>query len=383
MSEQGELTIMAEEVLDEDLTLLLARGEGVPRLGIYNTNTDKKKYTYLSWVEGAERSLKIKIGKAGSKEYPMENIREAILRLLERVERDFTVKMLTWHGVQVLGDLLHMPKAARSEADCNLIADNKRDTLWFAYTPKDDDWRVRPCFIPSAAETSILSTHMVEGEPWPGLPLAPSGLPLSMRNAAVAKELFLAAPERWSECLLPLSKALLLGFSDWSSGGEHRFGDALWKYLPSKEFRSEEVLSALASAGKPFLSKMVAYLRLWPVVEKTGIEHVVDSQKTAEEQGFKKRERFEMIAPHLGDKRFKVTRYQDDANATAFGIIPENRLPGEQDRFLRVENRDWEACLDACSLGGQQDPQFTCNSLIWGVETKIWYNTIRPCLKGQ
>ena len=380
---EGELTTMAEEVLDDDLTLLLAKGEGVPRLGIYNTNTNKKKYAHLSWAEGADRSLKIKIGRTGSKEYPMEAVRGAILRLIGRVEEDLTLKMMMWRGVQVLGDLLHMPKSCRTEADCNLIAEGKRDTLWFAYTPKDDDWRVRPCFIPTDEERTVLSAHIEDGKPWPGLPVVAGQLPHTMRNVATVKELFLAVPQRWSEFLLPLSKALTLGFSDWSQAGEHNFGDSLWKHLPSKDFRSEETLGTLAAAGRPFMRQMTAYLRLWPVVEKTGFEISPDSAKASEERGLKKRERFETVAPHLGDKRFKVTRYQDDAGMTVFGIVPATRLPGEQDRLVSVENDDWEACLDACSLGGQQDPQFTCNSLIWGVETKTWYNAIRPCLTGQ
>ena len=38
-----EFVVMAEDFVDDGLTLLLARGGGVPRLGIYNTMLDKKK----------------------------------------------------------------------------------------------------------------------------------------------------------------------------------------------------------------------------------------------------------------------------------------------------------------------------------------------------
>ena len=37
-----EFVVMAEDFVDDGLTLLLARGGGVPRLGIYNTMLDKK-----------------------------------------------------------------------------------------------------------------------------------------------------------------------------------------------------------------------------------------------------------------------------------------------------------------------------------------------------
>lgn len=384
MGEQGELVPMAQVIIDENLTLLLAKSEGVPRFGIFNTKMNKKKYTYLSWVEGAERSLKIKVGRNETKEYPMESIHEAVSVLIERAEKELTVKMLVWHGVQVLGDLLHMPKLVKNAADCELIAENKRDTLWFAYVPIDDDWRVRPCFVPTEAERPVLASHIVEGKPWPGLPMTYGAhFPPSMRNHAAAQELFRLTPERWSEVLIVLSKALLLGFNDWTPDGEYTFGKALWAHLPSRDFRSEETLKALASAGRPFIERMTAYLRLWPVIEKTDEQYVVEAPKTAEERGFKKRERFEVVAPHLGDKRFTVTRCEDDGGEVAFCIVPASRLPGEQDRFFTVELGDWEASVDACSLGGQHDPQFTCNSLIWGLETRHWLNSIRPCLSGR
>lgn len=374
---------MAEEILDEDLTLLLAKGEGVPRLGIFNTNANKKKYAHLSWAEGGKRSLKIKIGRAGSKEYPMEVMREAVTRLIERAGEDAALKMLSWRGVQVLGDLLHMPKSARTEPDCNLITESKRDTLWFAYTPKEGEWRVRPCFILTDEENGALSAHIADGTPWRGVLIPRGQLPVTMRNNGAVKELFLASSARWSEFLLTLSKALLLGFSDGSPDGGHVFGDALWKHLPSKDFRSEEILGALAFAGKPFIRQMTAFLRLWPVVEKTSLALSVDSAKDAEDRGLKKRERFETTSPNQGDKRFKVTRYQDDEGATVLGIVPETRLPGEHDRLISVKNDDWEACLDACSLGGQKEPQYTCNSLIWGIETRAWCDSIRPFFPGK
>lgn len=380
---ENDLTTMAEDVLDEDLTLLLAKGEGVPRLGIFNTRANKKKYSHLSWAEGGKRSLKIKIGRTGDKEYSMEVVREAVQRLVERAADDPALKMLSWRCVQILGDLMHMPKSARTEPDCYLVAESKRDTLWFAYIPKDEECRVRPCFILTDEESKVFSPHLTEGKPWPGLVLPSGHLPATMRNNGAAKELFLACPERWSEFLLILSKALLLGFSDWSPDGGHAFGDALWKHLPAKDFRSEEVLGVLAHAGKSFIRQLTAFLRLWPVVEKNNLESSVDSAKDAEERGLKKRERFETTSPNLGDKRFKVTRYQDDDGNTVLGIVPETRLPGEFDRMISVKNDDWEACVEACSLGGQKEPQFTCNSLIWGLETRAWYESICPFFPGR
>jgi hypothetical protein len=375
----ADLSVIAEEVMDDDLTLLLVRSDSLPRLGIYNTNTNKKKYVHLSWAEGAERSLKIKVGKS-VKEYSMDSIIESVTSLIAKGEEVLSLKSLEWRGVQLLGDILHLTKAARSETDLSLIAENKRETLWYAYTPKRGKWYMRPCFIPTEAETAILEKNLQNGGPWPGLPLMEGDLPFTMRNVSVAKEIFNATPERWSEFLLPVSKGLLFGFSDWSLGGEHTFGEAFWKYLPGNSYRSEDSVNSMISAGRPFVAKLTAYLRLWPVLARAKIEMVPDSSKVAESREMKKRERFEMVAANLGDRRFKVTRFVSDGGNVSFGIIPETRLPGEDDKILTLSGDDWEACLEACSLGGDKDPQYTCNSVIGGMDVKDWYARIRLCV---
>lgn len=382
MAMTGELQDIAEEVVDEDLSLLLVKGNGVPRLGIFNTRANKKKFVHLSWVECAGRSLKIKAGKVGTKEYPMENIRESILRLFGKAEKPLSLNSLVWRGVQLLGDLMHVPKGVRNETDTKLIPEKKRDALWFAYTPRDEAWKVLPCFLPTEEELPILDSHLVDGPPWRGFPVQPGELPFSMRNEGIAKELFNANSRRWTEPLLPISKGLLLGFSDWSMNGEHTFGDALWSRLPTPDFRSEESLVGLAASGRLFISRLTAYMRLWPVFERARLEWVVDSTKVSEERNFKKRERFEMVSPRLNDKRFKVTRFVDEESRTAFGIVPETRLPGEMDRFITLDMADWEACMEACALGGEKDPQYTCTSVIWGFETKAWYEDLRHCVLG-
>jgi hypothetical protein len=178
-----------------------------------------------------------------------------------------------------------------------------------------------------------------------------------------------------------MSKAMLLGFSDWSSGGEHLFGDSLWKHLPKPNYRGEETISAIASAGKIFMNKLIAYLRLWPILEKVTSEQVHDATKSLDERGMKKRERFEMVSPSLDDKQFRVTRLVDEASgAVAFGIVPATRLPGEQDRVITMTGEDWETFLEACSLGGERDPQYTCNSVLAAIETKAWYARLVECV---
>jgi len=378
----GEFAILAEYEVDDDLTLLLARGEGMPRLGIYNLESEKKKYVPLSWVENPSRTLKIKVGRS-TKEYQMPALMEGVASLLASGSEALSLNSLAWRGVQLLGDLVHIPKTARSDADLRLIAENKRDTLWYAYTPKRGKWRVRPCFATTEAERGIMSSSLEEGAPWPtpALSIENGALPFTMRNVSMIKEISLANPARWSEFMLPVSKAMLLGFSDWSKSGEHLFGDALWKYLPNQNYRSEEAVSAIASAGKAFLNKIIAYLRLWPMLEKVQSEQVNDATKTLDERGMKKRERFEMVAPNLDDKQFRVTRLVDETtSAVAFGIAPATRLPGEQDRIITFMGEDWETCLEACSLGGEADPQYTCNSILAAIETKGWYTRLVECV---
>jgi hypothetical protein len=378
----SEFTVFAEYEVDDDLSLLLARGEGVPRLGIYNLNNEKKKYVPLSWIEAPSRTLKIKVGRT-TKEYRMNVIMEGVASLIAGSSEALSVNQLAWRGVQLLGDLIHIPKSARSDADLNIIAENKRDTLWYAYTPKRGKWRVLPCFAATEAERNVFASSLEEGKPWPvpALSVENGALPFTMRNASLVRAISLANPARWREFMLPVAKAMLLGFSDWSGGGEHLFGDTLWKYLPTPNYRADETVAAVTSVGKAFMSKIIAYLRLWPMLERVTSELVPDSAKTLAERGMKKRERFEMVAANLDDKQFRVTRLVDEASsAVAFGITPSTRLPGEQDRVISFTGEDWETCLEACALGGEHDPQYTCVSLLAAIETKNWYARIAECL---
>jgi hypothetical protein len=379
---QSEFTAIAEEEIDDDLTLLIARSEGIPRLGIFNTYSEKKKYVALSWIESGGKSLKIKVGRQ-TKEYGMDVIGEGVRSLIDKASEAIALNQLAWRGVHLLGDLIHVPKTARSEADLSIIAENKRDTLWFVYTPKKGKWRVRPCFMATGEEKKLVDASLTEAKPWPAILIENGELPSTMRNLPLAKELSHINPQRWSEFLLPVSKALLLGFSDWSSGGEHNFSEALWAHLPTQSYRSDETIETLAAAGKNFLSKITAYLRLWPVLENVKIERVPDVSKLGESRGLKKRERFEIVSASQGDKRFRVTRYIDEAGAVAFGIVPDTRLPGEGDRMITFTDDDWNASVEACSFGGEKDPQFTCISVLSGVEVIDWYARIQACLSGQ
>jgi hypothetical protein len=129
------------------------------------------------------------------------------------------------------------------------------------------------------------------------------------------------------------------------------------------------------------MKRIIAYLRLWPILELVKSEQSHDAVKELGERGMKKRERFEMTAPNLDDKQFRVTRLVDETtSAVAFGIVPATRLPGEQDRILTLTGDVWETCLDACSLGGERDPQYACNSVVSAVETRNWYKRIVECL---
>jgi hypothetical protein len=230
-----------------------------------------------------------------------------------------------------------------------------------------------------------MSSALEEGRPWPvpALSIENGALPPTMRNHPAAKEISMANPARWNEFMLPLAKAMLLGFSDWSSGGEHLFSAALWKHLPQKDYRSEETISDIALAGKFLMNKLIAYIRLWPILEEVQLEKNHDATKELEARGMKKRERFEMVNPSLDDKQFRVTRLvNEETSAVSFGIVPATRLPGEEDRIISMTGENWAKCLAACSLGGERDPQYTCLSVVAAAETKAWYERLLECMTG-
>jgi hypothetical protein len=383
LSTEAEFTIVAEEIIDDDLTLLLARGGGAPRLGIFNTYNNKKKYVPLSWVEGAGRSLKIKVGR-NTKEYSMDMVIEGVGELIKNGADAMSLNALAWRGVQLFGDLINMPKTARSDVDLNLIQESKRDTLWYVYTPKRGKWRIRPCFVTTEEERAVLEKYAEGDKPWPGISIESGELPPTLRNMPFVKEIVLANPKRWTEFMLPLAKCMLLGFSDWSPAGEYVFCSALWKYLPMQTYRSEESIAAISSAAGLFMNKLIAYLRLWPLLDETRSEFVPDAAKAVTERGWKKRERFEVVAANLGDRRFSVTRLVDEEESVvAFAIVPETRLPGEDDSLVSMSESSWEIGLEACSLGGEKDTQYTYNSIKGAIEARDWYIRIRDCMTGQ
>lgn len=370
-----DFVVMAEDLVDDGLTLLLARGGGVPRLGIYNTMLDKKKYIHMSWAETGDRSLHVKSGRVSSRDYPMDLIHASINRLIAKAEQNLTVKALVWKGVQILGDLIHMPKAVRSEGECMLIPDPKKETLWLAYTPFAQPWRIRPCFFETAAEKKILDPYQQEGSPWTGIPLADSLLPATMRSNKIGKELQNTSPTRWSELLFPVARAAVLGFSEWAPESGHPFGDALWNFPPQENARSPENLIELQQKGRFLLSRLIAYLRLYPILGEFNFEQTPDSIKHSEQMLLKKRDRYEM---NVNGRLFTVTRYHDEKGATSFGLIPKSRLPGETDRFYSMNDTAWNNCLEVCSLGGQKDPHYTVSSIIRAIETKNWLNRLLP-----
>lgn len=372
--------MIAEEEIDDDLTLLMARSTGVPRLGIFNTYSEKKKYVPMSWIEGAERTLKIKVGK-NTKEYDMKVITDGVGSLIKRASDQMSLNSLAWRGIQLLGDMVQVPKTARSDADLNLIAENKKDTLWFVYTPKKGKWRVLPCFAPSEAERPVLEKYCEGDRPWsvPAITIENGSLATTLRNAPFVKELIAANHARWTDFLMPVAKGMLLGFSDWAEKPDRAFGNALWQYLPKQDYRSDATLNALLPTATDLLSKLTAYIRLWPLLNDAKIEMVSDASKTSEERGWKKKERFEM---GVRDRNFKVTRVVDEGKIAGFAVIPDTRLPGEQDRLVSMAEESWDVSLTACALGAEKDPQYTCASVLSAIETREWYTRIGSCING-
>lgn len=369
-------------MIDDDLTLLLARSNGVPRLGIFNTYSEKKKFVPISWVEGAERTLKIKVGK-NTKEYDMKMITEGVGELIKSASEAMSLNSLAWRGVHLLGDMLHIPKTAKSDADLNLIAENKKDTLWYVYTPKKGNWRVRPCFMETESEAAIIAKYADGDRPWttPAITIENGSMPTTLRNMPFTKELIAANHSRWSEFLLPIAKGMLLGFSDWSTNSDRALGNAMWKYLPQQNYRSDEAYGAIAKAGPVFIAKLISFVRLWPMLAEAKIESVGDATKAADERSLKKRERFEIT--NSADRNFKITRLVDEGKIAGFAVVPDTRLPGEQDRLVTMSEDAWDRSLDACCLGGEKDPQYTSESILSAVETRDWCDRIAACLVGR
>ena len=371
---------LAEVTVDEALALQLVRGKGLPRLAILNQSTGKKKHTSLAWAEGQERNLKIKTGRTSTREYPLEEIRAAVARLVDQAGKDLALKSLLWRAVQVFGDLIHRPRSVFNEAECLAVPESKRDTLWLSYAPSPrDPHRVRPCFAETPQETALLDGHRKEGKPWRGIDLL-GPPPATLRNLPFVKELIHAEPHRWGSPLVTAAQAILLGFRDWSPDGEQLLGEALWALLPNPESRSEETLTNLLGKGREFWARMTAYLRLVPLLEQVEQREGDDAPGTAEAEGFKRRDRFSLMSRPDQSRMFVVQRYLDGSGGMAFTLVPETRLPGEKDRLLLLQEELWERILAACALGGEPDGQYAATSLVQALEMARWLALVDPLL---
>lgn len=375
-SNSSAFTVLAEDVVDEGLTLLLARGTGVPRLGICNTALDKKKYIHLSWVESESRTLRVKTGRVSGKDYPVELIHESVHRLIEKVRGNLNMRALVWNGVKLLGDLLHMPKIARNETECMLVPDPKKNTLWYSYRMSPESWHVRPCFVETIEERVILDRNCTVNDPWRSIPIGCRTLPYTLRSEKFVKELFNSNQQRWNALLFPVAKALVLGFSEWGPDGDHPLGDALWSLPQGENARSEDSLLELQKKGEHILPRLVVYLRLYPLLSYINHYLCDDVSNQAEKNNFKKKERFDVS---LKGRSFRVTRFTDEElTMNAFGFVPSQRLPGEKDQIIEIDNNSWEQAVEACSFGGQMDSYYTAFSLMQGIEVKKWLDKTLP-----
>jgi hypothetical protein len=370
--------ILSEVEVDERLVLQLVRGAILPRLVIVNRTTNKKKYAYLSWLEGAERNLKIKVGRSTA-EYPLETLREAARKLAAGALRDLAFSGSTWRALQIFQDLLHHPATVGREADCALVSESKRDSLWLAYLPPGDEGgRVRPGFALVEEERDVLGRYLAPGNPWPGVLIETGTIRGSFRNAPVVKELMGARPERWVAPVRSAAVALLLGFRDWSAEGEHLFGEALVRITGGEDAREPEQLENLSRSGREFLSRMVAYLRLHPLLPSVRASLEEDVTATAEETGLKRRDKFDHYSVPDGGRRFTVTRYVSGDGEGAVSVIPESRTPGEKDLLYRYLGETLDRVVEACALGGQGDANYGVLSLIRAKRMEAQLDTIRP-----
>ena len=375
-SSSSAFTVLAEDVVDEGLTLLLARGTGVPRLGIYNTVLDKKKYIHLAWVESESRTLRVKTGRVSGKDYPVEVIHESVHRLIEKVRGNLNMRALVWNGVKLLGDLLHMPRMARNETECMLVPDAKKDTLWYSYRMNADLWHVHPCFVETSEEHVILDRTCTVNDPWRSLPLGYKTLPCTLRSERFIKELSNSNQKRWNALLFPVAKALVFGFSEWGPDGDHPLGDALWCLPQGENARSDDGLLDLQKKGQFILPRLVGYLRLWPLLSQVNHYFSDDVPIEAEKNNLKRKERFDGV---IKGRNFRVTRFNDEKmTVNVFGFVPAQRLPGEKDQIIEIDNASWELAVEACSFGGQMDTYYTAFSLIESIEVKKWLDKILP-----
>jgi hypothetical protein len=385
MDDKGEIVSSCD--VDENLTLQIWTKGFSPRLVVFNTIHDKKKYIRLNWLEDLDRKLSIKGQKRGSiVNYALSDLLPYVQRILSEYAVYTPFKTHLWRFSVTLEKVLHAPAIVFDKNEFSLLSEEKRCRLWIADLTgeKKGDGFFRPFFPLDEREKKTI--------PEEGLPFVESqcGIEDLIKTGTIRK-LNGANISRWHHPVRIVAAAMLLGFSFCGEDGSE-FTDELWhagNFERPLSFKIGDL--RLRGLGRKF----VGYVRHADMLDKMTVWASLDSDKDLQDGGYTRKRRIDFPAGLLGRGSTVVTFFGREDGMTALGCKPRTKSsPGsgsglyyasppqksqeKQDLVYTFPESLYARALAQDAFGGSADDYFTVGQLTSAKIFEAWCNSLIP-----
>ncbi|MCF4114369.1 MULTISPECIES: hypothetical protein [Dethiosulfovibrio] len=385
MGNQGSGGILCSQDLDDNVSLQIWRGEGAPRLGIYNKTKERMKPVRFSWLEDPSRVLKMQHGRGQSTEYDMDSICKIVRGLLESMSRDLTFRSMCLRTAVLLQDMAIVPKVVMDKKDFALLPETKRRSLWLTdLSDGKNNGAFLPCFDVTDEESELFLKNGDE------LYLdLPKGADIrDIRSTSIVSKLTAVDPVRWYMPFQIGAMGVLMGFS--AVGGESiDFADSLWRGYDKKSFLRK--VDDLEGQAKVQASKMamalVSLVRHWPYLQALEYREHYDSEGDLKERGYSRKRRFDIPQGQLGDISYVVTVYDNGEGHIAIGCKGNGRTSlHDGDMIFEMPDHVYGRSMASDACGSSPDETYSIVSLIRAWRTYVWCRRVKalsePALMG-
>ena len=369
--------IVCSEIIDDTLELQIWTKGKTPRLVIVNRAKKTRKLTPLGWLEGAERKLAMRGAGGKTARYPMEDLEEPVMRMLQIFAQDPLFKGLLWHSSLFLSDMLNSPRSVFERSELALLPEEKRSRLWLAdVTDGEEAGRFRPFFPLSREEAEVFGEEI-------SVPITAGKGIADLKSTGITRKLASVSPARWYHTTRTAAAAILLGFTLFHEESDDLsafFWSGAEEGLPSKDHFS----GSFDDPSLPrFIRSMAGYVRHWAALDRIEAETVLDAYEELSARGFGRKRRLEIPAGPLGNTDYTVTVYLDESGSMAVGCAPRqvtDRHRGEIVFFMPEEV--YEKALRDDSFGGTEDDYFTLSTLLQAKLYEKWQERIDRFTEG-
>lgn len=386
MEQQENGSILCSKDLDDLLSLQIWRGNGAPRLGIFNKIREKMKPVRFSWLEDSVRVLKMKHKRGQTVEYGMDVLEGAVRDLIGELSRNLAFRSLCLKTTVVLQDIAMEPRVVMDKKDFALLPETKRRSLWISDLSEGKDEGVfLPCFYLSEGDREFFDSSGEERF----IEIPKGGDVRDIRGTGIVTRLVSADPGRWYMPFQIAAVGVILGFSMVGSDGID-LADDLW--LAMAERRLPKIGEDLDGQARVQAGKMASFLvplvRHMPYIDQITYRDHHDSDGVLKEEGFTRKRRFDLPAGQIGDISYVVTFFDDGKGHVALACKGNGRTTlHEGEMIFDIPADIYDRALMSDSCGSSPDELYSVVSLIRAWRAANWCRRIQtlaaPALMGH